>query len=202
MQFLCLLWFVPMYRYRAWGVQRIPERGPVLLVANHQSFLDPIVVGAAAHKRQSYALARSTLFDNKVLAWMMTMLNAVPVEQGAGDTGAMRKCLSVLNDNQALLVFAEGARTLRGKTEKFEPGTMLLIKRAKPVVLPVALEGAYDVWPRNRKLPKLTGRIGVMYGEPIAAETLLAMKPAEALEHLREKVETMRLEVAERLRGV
>lgn len=199
MHFLCYLWFVPAYRYRAWGATRIPQEGPLLIISNHQSFFDPILVGLAGHKRQFYAMARSTLFDHAGLAWMIRMLNAVPVERGSGDMGAIRKCLGVLQDNQALLIFPEGTRTTTGQTRPFETGTMLLIKRAKPTILPVAVEGAHRLWPRDRSLPKASGQVGVMYGEPIPAEQLLAMKPDEALEHLRLQVETMRQDVARRL---
>ena len=74
-------------------------------------------------------------------------------------------------------------------TQRFNTGTFLLITRAKPWVVPVAVEGSHEAWPRDRKGPRLTGRIGVMFGEPVAAETLLAMEPAEAMEHLRAAVE-------------
>lgn len=199
MHFLCFVWFLPAYRYRAWGVQNIPETGPVLLVSNHQSFFDPILVGLGGHRRQFAAMARSTLFDHPVFAWLIRMLNAIPVEQGAGDMAAMRKCIEVLKQDHALLIFPEGARTLTGRTEAFETGTMLLIKRAKPMVLPVAVEGAFEAWPRNRKAPRLCGKMGTMYGKPIPAETLLAMKPADALKLLEDRVESMRLELAQHL---
>jgi 1-acyl-sn-glycerol-3-phosphate acyltransferase len=199
LHFICFLWFVPMYRFRAWGVKRVPEEGPLLVVSNHQSFFDPIIVGLGAHKRQFYALARSGLFKNKVLSWLIRSLNAVPVEQDGGDSRALRQCASVLKDGHALLVFPEGSRTLSGRVEPFAPGTMLLLKRAKPTVLPVALEGAYAVWPRGQTLPKLTGRIGVMYGEPIAADELLKMGSDEALQMLRQRIQTMQDDLAERL---
>jgi len=197
--FLCVLWMVPFYRYRAWGIHRIPECGPVLFLSNHQSFFDPVVVGIAAHRRQFYAMARSTLFSHPAFAWIIRMLNAIPIARGESDIAAMRRCIDVLKEDQGLLVFPEGTRTRDGKTMRFATGTMLLIKRAKPVVVPVAIEGAYTVWPRDRKVPHLFGRIGVMYGEPIAADTLIDMGADEALRYLREKVESMRLEVAARI---
>jgi 1-acyl-sn-glycerol-3-phosphate acyltransferase len=205
LHFFCFLWFVPMYRYRAWGVRRVPSEGPLLIVSNHQSFFDPILVGLGSHRRQFCALARSGLFKNKLLGWLIRSLNAIPVEQGVSDTRAMRQCVQVLKDDQALLVFPEGARTLSGQTEAFESGTLLLIKRAKPTILPVAIEGAFDVWPRTRSLPKATGRIGVMYGQPIAAEDLLAQGNEQALATLQQRVQAMQDELSHRLtreRGV
>lgn len=199
LHFLCFLWIGTCYRYRAWGSTRIPQHGPVLFVSNHQSFLDPILIGLAAHRRQFYAMARSTLFDHPLFSKLIQSLNAVPVERGSGDVGAMRKCIDVLNRGQGLLVFPEGTRTHDGTTRPFASGTMLLIKRAKPMIVPVAVEGAYHAWPKGRKAPRLTGRVGVMYGRAIPADELMAMPTDQALERLRGEVESMRQQLADRL---
>jgi len=197
---LCVVWFYTCYRFRFFGQDNIPRTGPVLLVSNHQSMLDPIIVGLGSSHRQFYALARATLWDTKWLGRIMDSLNAIPVDQDKPDASTMKHCIEVLKQNHALLVFPEGARTLSGETEPFEPGTMLIIKRAKPIVVPVALDGAYDAWPRTKKRPKLFGRIACVYGEPIEAEDLLSVKPAEALETLRKKVESLRLELADSIK--
>lgn len=199
LHFLCFGWFRFSYRFRAWGIRNLPAIGPVLLVANHQSFLDPIIVGLAAHHRQFYAMARSSLFDDPRFAWLIRSLNAIPVEQGAGDLKAMRACIDVLKRGHALLIFPEGSRTLTGTTLDFETGTMLLIKRSGAAVVPVAIDGAFEAWPRGQAAPKPFGRIGVAYGEPIPAETLTRMQTEQAMRLLRDRVETMRLELAEKL---
>ncbi len=189
------------YRYRAWGTRNIPGSGPLLLVSNHQSYLDPILVGLGCHRRQFYALARSNLFNHAAFSWLIRSLNAIPVDRGETDMAAMRRCLEVLRQGHALLIFPEGTRTLDGTTHAFATGTMLLIKRARPWVLPVAIEGAYGAWPKGRALPRPWGRIGVRYGAPIAAEALIAMGPDAALEHLRTVVEGMRRELGRRMQG-
>lgn len=195
---LCVVWFAFSYRFRFFNQHHIPATGPVLFVSNHQSMLDPIIVGIGSSHRQFYAMARATLWNSRVLGLIMDSLNAIPVDQENPDASTMKRCIEVLKDNHALLIFPEGARTLTGKTEAFEPGTMLIIKRAKPTIIPVALEGAYDVWPRTQKLPKPLGRIACVYGEPIEADELLKdRKPKEALEYLQSKVEKLRLELAE-----
>lgn len=195
MHMLCYLFVVPVYRYRSFGVRNIPDTGPVLFVSNHQSYLDPVLVGLGSHHRQFAALARSTLFENHpMFTWIIKMLNAIPVTQGESDVGAMRKCIAELNKGQALLIFPEGARTLTGEVEPFETGTMLVIKRAKPLIIPVAIEGAYDVWKRG-EYPKLHGRIAVKYGEPIPSEKVIGMGPDAGLAYLRDTVAEMREEL-------
>ncbi len=193
---LCVVWFAFSYRFRFFGQHHIPRSGPVLFVSNHQSMLDPIIVGIGSSHRQFYALARATLWKNKILGWLMDSLNAIPVDQHNPDASTMKRCIEVLKQDHALLVFPEGARTYSGQTEAFEPGTMLIIKRAKPTIVPVALDGAYNAWPRTRRLPRPFGRIACIYGEPIESETLLAMKPKAALRHLQNSVENLRLELA------
>ncbi|MEL7089349.1 MAG: lysophospholipid acyltransferase family protein [Planctomycetota bacterium] len=188
-----------LYRAKHFGSENIPLEGPVLMVANHQSFYDPILLGLGASKRHFYSLGRSTLYEKKWAAIMGSLTNSIPVEQGAGDVKAMKKCIEVLKDNQALMLFPEGARTMTGEVEKFETGAMLIIKRAKPQVVPVAVEGPYDIWPRGQKRPKLTGRMGIMYGDPIPAEQLTAMKAEDAMEMLRQRVVEMRQQVVERI---
>lgn len=196
---LSYYWVTSCYRYRAWGVRHVPADGPVLLVSNHQSFLDPILVGLACHHRQFYAMARSTLFKRRVFAWLIRSLNAVPVRQGQADKAAMRQCLDMLQRGHALLIFPEGGRTFNGATQRFAPGTMLLIRRARAQVVPVAIEGAFAAWPRKRARPQAVGRIGVQYGRPIAAATLLAMGSEKALAELENRIETMRLGLADRM---
>ncbi len=193
------LWLTFAYRCRYWNAQRVPDRGPVLLVANHQSFLDPVILGVAGHHRPFYAMARLTLFRHPLFRWLIRTLRAIPIDQEATDIGAVRRCVNVLREGRALLVFPEGGRTLDGRTAPFAAGTLVLIKRARPTVIPVAIEGAHNVWPQHRRLPRAFGRIGAMYGQPIGAETLLAMGTEGALKHLHREVETMRQKLAQRL---
>ena len=189
---LCYLWMSVCYRYRAWGLGNIPKSGPVLFVSNHQSYLDPILVGLGSHRRQFYAMARSTLFKNPFFAWLIRSLNAIPVERGTSDMAAMRRSIEVLRAGHALLVYPEGTRTADGSVGPFHSGIMLLIKRAQPWVVPVAIDGAYEAWPKGRALPRVSGRIRVMYGRPLAAYQVIAMGGENAIENLQATVARMK----------
>jgi len=193
---LCVVWFKLFYRVKLHGTGNIPREGALLVVSNHQSYFDPILVGLGIYRRPFWALARKTLFRKRLFAWLIKSLNAIPVDQEASDVKSMRACMEVLKAGRALVIYPEGARTLTGKTEAFSPGTVLLIKRTKPTVLPVAIEGAFEVYPRNASKPRWFGRIQVKYGEPIEAQALLDMGNDAALERLREAVETMREELS------
>ncbi len=185
---LCFVLFVPLYRYRTYGVHNIPDTGPVLLLSNHQSFFDPIVIGLAAHKRHFYAMARATLWDSAIYRRITVPLNAVPVDQGTGDVKAIKRCIEVLNEGHALLIFPEGARCEDGEVHDFQSGLMLILKRAKPAVVPLAVEGAFDIWPIGAKRPKLRGRVACSFGPPIPAQDLLDLSTPDALNHLQHQV--------------
>lgn len=182
-----------VYRLHVTGVERFPASGGVLLLCNHQSFMDPVILGVAIKHRHFYAMARRSLFGNPLFGWLIRVINAIPVERGAADLKAMRLCVDLLQQGQGLLVFPEGMRTSDGATLPFKPGPMLLIRRAKPMVVPVAIQGAFEVWPRQRLLPRLRGRIAVACGEPIPAAQLLTMNEKDALDHLHDQVESLRL---------
>jgi len=196
-----LSWLVVrlLYGHRWWGAHNVPERGPVLLVCNHQSYLDLIVLGVGLH-RHFHSMARASLFHNPVFGWLIRSLNAFPVDQDRSDIRSVRTAIDLLKRGHLVLVFPEGSRTRTGKLELFAPGLMLLVRRAKPTVVPMAVDGVYDAWSIHRKWPRLRARTGAMYGRPIPAEQLLAMDSQDAVRLLRDRIEDLRLDVRARLR--
>lgn len=191
-----------LYGHRWWGVNNIPAEGPTLLLCNHQSYLDLPVLGAGIYHRHFQSMARWTLFDNPFFGWLIRSLNAFPVEQGKGDIKSVRTAIERLRQGHLVLLFPEGGRTGDGRLQPFSPGMMLLIRRARPTIVPMAVDGVFDIWPIGRKLPRLRGRTAAVYGEPIASDALCDMPPEEAVELLRQRVESLRLEARGRLRRI
>lgn len=188
-----------LYGQRWWGQNHIPRTGPVLLVCNHQSYLDLIVLGVGL-RRHFHSMARATLFRKPAFAWMIRSLNAFAVDQSKSDLKAMRHAIDLLEQGHLVMVFPEGARTESGVMGRFNPGIMLLIKRARPLVVPMAVDGVYDIWKIGQKRPRWHGRTGAAYGPPIPGEQLLAMGSDEAMALLSGQVEQLRLEVRAHLR--
>ena len=141
-----------------------------------------------------YSLARSTLFKFP-LGPMIRSLNGIPVERGAADLASIRRCIDVLQQGSALSIFPEGTRTEDGAMKPFRGGTMLLIKRAKPVIAPLAIAGSFEAWPRKRKLPHVCGRVRVRFAPPVAAQSLIEMGEEAALQSLRGTIQGMRDEM-------
>lgn len=181
--------------YRHEGVANVPSSGPVLVLANHQSFLDPPLVGLAVRRPLIY-LARKTLFRNAVFRWLIRSLNAVPIDQdGVGKEG-MRTISDQLRMGKAVLVFPEGTRTPDGKMHALKPGIHLLMRRSRVQILPVGIAGAFQAWPVSRRLPRLAplflpagdATCAVSIGKPFDSAPLAEMRREEALKVLFDRI--------------
>jgi 1-acyl-sn-glycerol-3-phosphate acyltransferase len=184
-----------LFRMRIWGSGHVPRHGPVLYLSNHQSVLDPVLVSVGASFRPTNSLARSTLFSNWIGTLVMHSFGGIPLSRGGhGDKQTMRRSLEILDMGQSLVIFPEGTRSDGKQIHRFRPGSMALIKRAKPMVVPVAIVGTSNAWARGKMLPTPFKPIGVMYGRPIPAEELITMD-TDAMEYLRQRVIQMQQEI-------
>ncbi len=187
-----------LYRVRIEGEHRVPTEGPVLLVANHGSFLDPTVVGGTLRVRDTNFLARRSLFKGP-LGWLIRRLNSIPLEDNAGDVKAIRQVLERLGEGEPVLIFPEGARSYDGRLQPFRDGARLIIRRARCPVVPIAIEGAFETWPRTRAMPRFFGcRLAIEFGEPIPAERARADDGNELLERT---IDRMRLKLRAEMRA-
>jgi 1-acyl-sn-glycerol-3-phosphate acyltransferase len=150
---------------KTYGAYNIPKTGGVLLVSNHQSFLDPIILSSGLDRTLSY-LAKAELFHNRFFGWLIGSLNAFPVEQGAGDVGAVREAIARLQEGHLLNVYPEGARSDDGEIQPMEKGVGLVIRRAKVPVVPVAITGSFEAWPKTKKYPR-SHPIRIVVGPPM-----------------------------------
>lgn len=184
------------FRLRVFGLGNVPRTGPLLIVANHQSHLDPPMIGLALRRRHAAMIARSGLFKYPMLAWLINNLGAISLKENEPDTVAMKRAINALNNNRAVVIFPEGSRTHDGRLQSFQPGTWLLIRRAKCAVLPVAVEGAFDAWPRSRPLPSLARkRIAVNLGRPIPSESLAGLSPEQGLDLLKSRIAALQSQI-------
>ncbi len=184
-----------LYGYRAFGRERLPARGGYLLVANHQSFLDPIAVALGVTRRETFFLGRATLFSGpRWWSRFLLALNCIPLDTSRGDVGALRGAVQLARDGAPIVVFPEGSRSFDGALQPLQPGVTLLIKRGRVPVVPVGIDGAFDAYRRTQRFPKLLGsRIAVVYGDPIDADDLLREGPRAALDRISEEIEALRL---------
>jgi 1-acyl-sn-glycerol-3-phosphate acyltransferase len=194
------------FSYRSEGGDRIPRCGPALLVANHESFLDPLLVGMSAYRHLRY-LARKTLFKHPLFGAYLRSVGCVPVDQQGVAKEGLKAALDLLHAGEAVLVFPEGERTRTGGMQPLKPGIHLLIKRSQAPVIPVGVAGAYQILPRTRSRPKFCplisqtpcGGVAVSVGRPLPAERFRDMPREQLLQELFQAIGAARHR-AERLR--
>ncbi len=175
--------------------KRVPRRGPVLIVSNHQSHLDPPAVGAGVMFRPTAFVARDSLFSKPFFGWVLRRVNAIPIKRDEADTGAIRDVLERLETGGAVVMFPEGTRSPDGCIHPFKRGMALLLKRAKCPIVPVGIDGFTNTWPRIAARPHVRGRtLAVVYGEPFDPEDLLRDGPDEALVRVAKAIDALRLE--------
>ncbi|MEO1495603.1 MAG: lysophospholipid acyltransferase family protein [Planctomycetota bacterium] len=161
-----------LYGLRTHRPDRVPMTGPVVIVANHQSHLDPPLVGGATKRQLSY-LARDTLFKGR-FGVLIRSYDAVPVDRDGSGLAGIRATLKRLKQGGAVVVFPEGTRSPDGELQPLKPGFLTLVRRSKAVLVPLGLDGPHRVWPRGAKRPRLFGRIAMHYGEPLTPDEVAA----------------------------
>jgi 1-acyl-sn-glycerol-3-phosphate acyltransferase len=179
------------FSFRVDGKANIPRTGPALLIANHQSYLDPVIVGLASRRHLAF-LARKTLFRHKGFRWLIESLNAVPIDQeGIGKEG-IKTILEEMKKGRAVVVYPEGERTGHGGLNPLKPGIQLLIKRTQAPIVPIGIAGAFDALPRWRKFPRFSplflpaqkGAIAVAVGKPLDGKHYADMPREQVLAEL------------------
>jgi 1-acyl-sn-glycerol-3-phosphate acyltransferase len=167
-RWLCRLFCMSFFCVRSYGRENIPGKGPFVMISNHQSYLDPILCGSPIKRRLGF-LARQSLFKHWFFGRIIRSVGAIPVKLGEADISAMRKVIDVLKASRGVCLYPEGTRTADGKITPFKPGFGLLCRRGKAAIVPVVIDGAFECWPRHKKLFS-PGRIVVCYGKAISAE--------------------------------
>ena len=172
------LFFTLFYRVRFYGRNNLPESGGVVLICNHQSHYDPPLIAVGLRRRLNF-LARKSLFKFKPFAWLIDMLDAIPLEiDGIGFAG-IKESIKRLKNGEIILVFPEGGRTWDGAIAPFLQGSLTLAQRTKSAILPTAISGCFEAFPRTQKYPKLWGKFRVVYGKPIFYDEIKGLTEEE-----------------------
>lgn len=170
------------YKIRVIGEDRIPSEGPVIICSNHISELDPPLVGISV-KREMAFFAKSELFRIPVLGFLISHLNAFPVERGKGDRAALKKSVEVLKEGNMLLIFPEGSRNRSGTLKELQQGASFMAVKSGAKIVPTAIKGNYD-----RKKG-----VTIVFGKPIDTAALIAegKNRKEITERIREDINNL-----------
>lgn len=164
----CRVW----HRLRIENASAMPATGPVLVVANHGSYLDPPLIGISCRRWVGF-LAQSGLARFGPARWWLRQVGVTLIDRSAPSKDALRLVVGCLEAGEAVGLFPEGTRSRDGAVGPFRAGVEFLVRRTGAPVLPVGLDGAFRAFPRGAWLPR-PRRIVVRYGSLWSAERVLA----------------------------
>ena len=168
------------FKFRAEGVENLPQTGGYILCSNHRSYLDPIFLGVKV-KRQLAFMAKEELFRVKVLGPIIKKLGAFPIARGKGDTGAVEFAIDTVKSGKALMLFPEGTRSKDGKPLKLKSGVIVIASQSQGLIVPSAI--VFEGKLRFRR------EVTVRYGKPISCDELgLNGVDRQSLKTAREKL--------------
>lgn len=152
------------------GNENIPKQGGILLVSNHVSLLDTVIIGAATD-RELHFMGADDFYRIPFLGWLLTKFNGFPVKRGTPDRQALKKALSCLQAGKALLIFPEGTRSPDGTLGEMKKGAGFIVHHSNVPTIPVFLKGAEHFMPRGSKFIR-PAKLSVTFGPPLYFTTL------------------------------
>ena len=182
-----LLFLLRIYhRVRFVNWRKVPQKGPVVIIAKHQSFLGPPAVGTSLWRPLHY-MARSTLFKG-LLGHFLRAVGAYPVEQDGGSAfSAIKETLRLLKNGEAVLMFPEGSRTFDGHMQPFQGGIVMIARKAKVPIITCTVNGAFKAYPRHAKFPR-PYKVTLTFGDVIPVEEIQKLTNEELLKLLEERI--------------
>ena len=195
-RFCCRMFCSLFFRVSLYGKENVPDKGAFMLISNHQSYLDPLFCGVYI-KRELNFMARDTLFANRFFGWLISSVGTIPVVRGQADLSAVKKIIERLKEGRGVCLFPEGTRTNDGRISSFKGGFGLLSRRGAAVIVPVVIDGAFECWPRQKKIFS-PGRIAVCYGKAISVEETKSMGDKKLAEKLTDTMRQMQKDIRQK----
>ncbi len=155
------------------GIYNIPAKGPVLLIANHSSYLDHYTIGTLSAfflKRRVHFAAKKEHFIKNWENKFHRYFGAIPIDRAAFRPSSVKNMMEVFDDQNILLIYPEGTRSPDGKMKTFKKGFLFLQQKAKVPIVPVYIHNAHELLPKGKIVPRFGKDIEVIIGEQISYE--------------------------------
>lgn len=171
-----------LYRLRLAGLEHLPERGAALVVCNHVSFMDALVLGGASPRPLRFLMDKP-IYDSPWLNWLFRLVGAIPVESERSDPGSLRRAMEevsrALRDGEVVMLFPEGRLTANGEVQEFRRGLELILARDPVPVIPASLSGLWGSWTSHchgralsQRPRRFRARVMLQFGEPLSPEAV------------------------------
>jgi 1-acyl-sn-glycerol-3-phosphate acyltransferase len=196
MRFIVWLLIHTIYSVRTEGLERIPERGAAVLVCNHVSFVDALVIAGCVRRRTRFVMYHK-IFDIPILRFVFRTANAIPIAGKNEDPELLQRAFDqidqALRDGRLVCFFPEGRLTPDGNMNEFRAGIERIIARTPVPVIPMALQGLWgSLFSRKpsgrslRNMPwRLWQKVRLSVGEPVAPEKVSAAALQDSVRALR-----------------
>jgi long-chain acyl-CoA synthetase len=153
-------------------MENLPDNGPFILSSNHQSYIDPAILGAILpwkHFKNLFSVGTSEIFSSGIMHWLARQLRIVVVDPDANLVPAMKAGAYGLRHGKVLILYPEGERSVDGSPKRFKKGAAILATHLRVPIVPIAIEGFYDAWPRGKPFfQNFTSKFSMAIGDPIA----------------------------------
>ena len=157
------------FHLRVKGLEKLPEQGAYIISSNHQSYLDPLVLASVLPWRvfrNLFAVGTSEIFGSGFMRRLARWLRVIVVDPDANLVSAMRAGAFGLRHGRILILYPEGERSIDGTPRTFKKGAAILSIHLQVPIVPVAIEGFHDAWPRGQRFQKFAP-LKIQFGDPI-----------------------------------
>lgn len=153
------------FRHRTYGLNHIPDSTGAVIATNHASVLDPPFIGVDI-PRPLFIMAKQSLHDLPLFGSFIRAMHSFPVRRGAGDQGAIRKAVDIVNQGNLVLIFLEGTRTRDGDLQSPKPGIGKIVDESGCPVIPGYVSGSFEALGPGKWFPKPVST-STRFGEPL-----------------------------------
>jgi HAD superfamily phosphoserine phosphatase-like hydrolase len=181
------------------GLEHLPKQGGVLIIANHSSYLDHFclsTITACFLRRDARFVAKKEHFISPFSRWFLSALGAYPIDREHGGKDALKKTVELLRRGELVIIYPEGTRTLTGEMGHFLPGVLHIERQAQCPIVPLGISGAFDVWPKHCRLPRLGRRVGIHFDSPVLPKELHGITAVSVKKAREKKLDLLRERVA------
>lgn len=171
-------------RMRIEGREHLPRRGAYVLAPVHRSYVDTFISGCVTRRRLRF-MGKHTMWKNRLSGWLLSSLGGFPVVRGTADREALRRCITVLESGEPLVLYPEGERKSGPTVQPLLDGAVYIALRARVPIIPVGIGGSERVWAKGKKLPR-PRKVHVIVDEPImpSAQTDSGRVPRSAIHQM------------------